>query len=122
MDSSDGCASLIFLMICAAIFYWSDAWHSKWRYAWSYGIDSSHVSMEKKPDGCDFLKAPIGKKDCHYKRVVSTVEASRSMTHAPIISFDGGKTWSVYTPDSGATVPAYPTVINITVAWERVED
>lgn len=122
MDESAGCVLALLGIIGLAAFLLTDQWHSAWRYAWSYGIDSSHVSIEKKPDDCNFLKAPIGEKDCHYERVVSTVEISMSTSHSPIESFDGGKTWSEYTPDPGTTVPPYPAVINVTVTWDKVQE
>jgi hypothetical protein len=90
MDSdggSYGCLTLLAIIIAVVFF-----WHSKWSYALYYNADSSHVSIEDKPHDCDFLKAPLGEKGCHFTRVVSTVEIATSKANLPIESFDGGKT------------------------------
>jgi len=94
-------------------------WHSKWRYSWSYSVDPAQVTMEKKPTDCDFLRAPLGEKECHYERQVSTVrvmtkelEFLRSVNY---VSSDDGKTWTVDT----ASPPTQPQVL---ISWEKVED
>jgi len=45
-------------------------WHSRTRYAVQYGVDTANVHIQDEPHDCDFLKAPIGDKPCHYEREV----------------------------------------------------
>lgn len=124
MSGSDerGCLWVtLFVVLCA---YWgADVWYSRWAYELYYGLDSNHLSIDKKPHDCDFWKAPIGAKECHYKRIVSTVEIGKgAKTNRPMMSFDGGKTWSYFTPDPGTTVAQGPTVTSASITWEKVED
>ena len=98
----------------------ADMWNSKIRYSWWYNVGYDQVTIQKKPTECDFFDAPIGNKDCHYDRRVSTIRV-KAENSAPAqypvkyVSFDDGKTW---TPDD-ATPPTNPQVV---VSWERVED
>lgn len=76
-----------------------DAWHSTWRYAFRYNTTSKHVYIDKKSHDCEFLAAPIGNKHCDYSATVSVIRWATSTTGNPIISYDNGKTWTVFTPD-----------------------
>ncbi len=63
----------------AALDYLSHArWVNKFRYAIWYRVDGSRVQQleDKPPSDCDFLKAPIGFKGCHYKKEVVVEEPS----------------------------------------------
>jgi hypothetical protein len=73
------------LMICvvwvlsSALDYFSYArWVNKFRYDIWYNVDSSQVKQfqDKPPSDCDFLKSPIGRKGCHYKKHVDVEESS----------------------------------------------
>src|SRR5690348_1438348 len=44
--------------------------HTTTRYAVQYGVDRSQVTIERRPIDCEFLSSPIGRKDCHYAKVV----------------------------------------------------
>jgi hypothetical protein len=106
-------------VVFIAIWLWyvaSDIWHAKWRYALTYGVDSEKVSIEKQPHDCAFIAAPLGTKFCHYDREVTTLQWGRSTAGNPIASFDEGKTWEPFTPDSSATVPKTATVENVYVS------
>lgn len=46
-------------------------WLTTW-YASEYNVDSSHVFVEAKPHDCDFQRAPLGNKECHFERSVTT--------------------------------------------------
>ena len=110
------------ILVILAFVFWGDIWYSKLAYAMSYNVSRGHVYIDWKPHDCDFWKAPIGEKECHYKRVVNTVEKATSKEKLPIMSFDSGKTWVVYAPDPGSRVPESPTVESVHIRWERVED
>jgi hypothetical protein len=50
-------------VILVGIGLWSlpgDIWHSKWRYAATYGINSSDVCVQDQPHDCAFFAAPLG--------------------------------------------------------------
>jgi hypothetical protein len=63
----------------AMIDYLSHAsWVNRFRYSIWYSVDTTQVKQfqEKPPSDCDFLKAPIGLKGCHYKKQVVVQEPS----------------------------------------------
>ena len=68
-------------------------WHSKIRYALQYQVGYHKVMMDPEPVDCDFLRAPIGFKGCHYAREVNAVTAWSNQWGGQSISYDGGKTW-----------------------------
>jgi hypothetical protein len=94
-------------------------WHSKWRYALTYGVDANKVQVEDEPHDCAFLAAPLGEKYCHYEQTVSTVRWATSTTNNPIVSYDDGKTWAIFDPGSGVRVPKSNTVESVDVTWEK---
>lgn len=46
--------------------------NSTFGYSMKYGVDDKHVYVEPKPHDCEWGKAPIGNKYCHFDRVVTT--------------------------------------------------
>ena len=122
-DTDVGCL-IVVLGIVAAIIWWGFGFrYSSWGLALSYGVDHANVEIQQEPHDCDFWKAPIGEKECHYKRVISVTEIGLAgNSHEPVISYDGGKTWNNYTPDPGTTVPQGATVTSVTVTWEKSLD
>jgi hypothetical protein len=99
------------------------AWHSRWRYAVRFGVNANAVRVEKKPHDCDFMAAPIGIKYCDYDPQVSFIRWGRSQTTGdPVISYDDGKTWTVFTPDANVTVPQSNTIKEVLVGWQKKED
>jgi hypothetical protein len=99
-----------------------ELWHSKWRYALSYGVTSDKVQINSHPHDCAFLAPPLGDKYCHYERVVSTLRWATSTTGHPIVSYDEGKTWNEFSPDANTTVPQFNTVEQVYINWEKKED
>ena len=97
-------------------------WHSKWRYGMAYGIPSDKVRIDKHPHDCAFFSAPLGYKHCHYERTVSTLWWATSKAGSPLVSYDEGKTWSVFAPDNTAGVPQYPTVEEVYITWDKKDD
>lgn len=45
---------------------------SPWAYAMQYDTESQYVVIDPKPHDCEFFKAPIGSKYCHFNRKVTT--------------------------------------------------
>jgi hypothetical protein len=107
------------------VYLWSvpgQIWHAKWRYSLGYDVSSDKIHIDDKPHDCSFLAAPLGEKYCHYERTVTTLRWATSTAGFPIVSYDEGKAWSVFTPDPGATVPKYSTVEEVYVSWEKKND
>ena len=112
-------------VVLVAIFLWYlavDLWHAKWRYALAYDTDSANVIVDKMPHACAFLAAPLGEKYCHYDREVSTVRWATSTSGNPIVSYDDGKSWTPFTPDSSVTVPKTDTVEKVYVSWKKIDE
>jgi hypothetical protein len=68
------------------------------------------------------MAAPLGEKYCHYERKVSIIKWAKSTTGDPIVSYDEGKTWSVFTPGADDKVPQYPAVVEVDISWEKAEE
>jgi hypothetical protein len=110
------------LMYFVCAYVPGEAWHSKWRYELQYGVESSKIQYDKEPHDCEFLTVPLGNKNCHYERSVSTLRWATSTTGRPIASSDDGKTWNTFAPDAGVTVPNNSTVEQVYISWEKKED
>ena len=110
MMDSDG---LIWLCVLGAIawFAWLD--DSKIRYKIQYDAE---VTVDDKPRDCEFLTAPLGRKNCSYQKEVSIVRYSQDTQEGgPIISYDEGETWQWNPggPTAGRQVHVY---------WVRTND
>jgi hypothetical protein len=138
-----GIASLIFVLgflgLCAWIFLpnsWTNViWYS-WTNAIWYGVQYSvpfdQVHTSNKPSDCDWRRAPLGRKGCHYKATVQGFNAAGNLvageyapkygndvrTGKPIVSSDGGKTWIWSLADA---IPDR-TVKTIRVEWVKVTE
>jgi hypothetical protein len=108
-----------------AFFAWSvvkDIWYAKWRLGLSYNVSADKIYVDKSPHDCNFFAAPIGEKYCHYDRELMTLRWATSTNGDPIVSYNEGKTWSVFTPDAGVSIPKSPTVQEVYVSWKKVEE
>ena len=47
-------------------------------YAAVYSTDADHVHVDAKPHDCDFSKAPLGDKECHFEKQVVTQRDSKT--------------------------------------------
>ena len=92
-------------------FAWLD--DSKLRYKFQY--EDAEVTVTDKPRDCDFLTAPLGKKNCSYEKLVATFHYSVSTKGEPIVSYDEGENWysNPYGPKNG---------ILVEVSWVRTKD
>ena len=61
--------NLLWFVPLALLWAWLSpvSWYEFW-----YDTDTEHVHMQAEPHDCDFLKAPLGYKECHYQRQVET--------------------------------------------------
>jgi hypothetical protein len=77
-DTFRGLLFLAAIGLCGA-WVWSVASPMTWdqfRYSIEYETDQSNVYVEPKPHDCDFNKAPLGDKECHFEKVVTTGTAN----------------------------------------------
>jgi len=77
---------------------WLFGWgmESKFRYEIQYGSGSKldHIYVDKEPSDCDFFRAPIGRKDCSYKKKILITTYAKDVTSGrSIYSLDDGETW-----------------------------
>ena len=89
MDDSGWWAPYVVVGALLLWFLWLD--DSQVRYALQY--DVSEVSVEDKPHDCDFMTAPLGRKNCSYEKKVELVKFSVNKNGQPIVSYDKGATW-----------------------------
>jgi hypothetical protein len=94
-----------------------------------YHVNPSKVEVENKPKDCDFMHAPVGRKECHYEAEATAFNAagqvidhrvkfSRDTNGKPIISLDDGKTW-VW--DDGTEIRDR-RIKSVSVTWSKVAD
>jgi hypothetical protein len=115
--------------IFVLIFLWylgRNVWYSKLRYSIQCGVPYSQVTKQNEPHDCDFLKAPIGEKNCHYEIEVTKTTTTERDIEGPsvrtatnnggeaMISFDDGKTW--------VAKRSIPTKEFVYLSWNKVED
>ena len=92
--------------------------NSELKYAFLYRTSLANVALLDRPTDCDWDRAPLGNKACHYKKSVSTRQWAKSTEGKPIVSDDNGKTWTQSTPDSWVNVPSK----YVFVSWDKIED
>jgi hypothetical protein len=106
------------------ILWWflPDTWRIK--YAVQYNVHTEDVEIEHQPYNCDWDTAPIGKKHCHYERMVRVVNKQNQLVdgtnvrlgaNGATISFDGGQTW-VNNPAEDNT-----KAFKVYVGWQTIE-
>jgi hypothetical protein len=125
-----GWGLLIVIMIGVSIYSVGGIYKAVFSIKYSVSPDKVHV--DAKPTDCDFNRAPLGDKGCHYEKFVEACNASGVVvagtdapiyirdpqTRKPIISYDGGNTWSWMTT---VDVPN-PKVDSVKVTWRKVTD
>ncbi len=63
---------------------------SPWAYAIQYNTEAEYVVIDPKPHDCEFDKAPIGNKYCHFDKIVTTKNGDESVNHKSLVMV----TWS----------------------------
>lgn len=58
---------------------------SPWAYAMEYDTESQYVVIDREPHDCEFFKAPIGSKNCHFHRSVATQKGDASVNHKTLV-------------------------------------
>jgi hypothetical protein len=102
-------AILIFIGVRALV---GDLWNNKTMIALRYGVSADAVTIQKRPNACDFLRAPIGTKGCGYERVFFTIQTRTNANGQSLVSYDEAKTWSL---NESQEKPG------VTVAWKETE-
>jgi hypothetical protein len=64
---------------------------SAWAYAMQYNTESQYVVMDSKPHDCEFFKAPIGNKYCHFDRTVTTQKGDEGVNHRVLVYVNWNK-------------------------------
>jgi hypothetical protein len=142
-DSGSSASWIVYLIFLGLIFGGMRLWDSSLRYAFQYGVNLSDVNKDPKPHDCDWLKAPIGDKECHCEVDVTKTKVSTGTdptTGIPIISYDDGITWNwdaaasagsnVNSLNPPSVIPSqpspgpYPTKHRTTlyVGWKKIEE
>ena len=89
--------------------WWFSDYGETLRYVYTYHVDPAKVRVNPKPHDCDYYRAPLGYKGCHYEETVAAYNADGAwvggdgapkwghdkVTGKPIVSVDGGKTWEL---------------------------
>ena len=102
-----------------------DDWRIKW--CLRYIVAFNKVTVDTRPTLCDWGRAPLGNKSCHYERVVSRKIVTLSTQGKPIVSFDGGETWKKPPFDYSESELADLRLDRqraefVHVSWEKKED
>jgi hypothetical protein len=138
LSDNSGCLSPIAVGLLVWAF-WPDSWTNtlnSWTdtlwYAAEYKVSMDNVHTNKKPKDCDWMRAPLGDKGCHFKRIVAAFNASGEQvggddapkysrdtkTGKPIVSYDNGKTWGWFPAPEAPDLK----VKNVEVRWTKVTD
>jgi hypothetical protein len=100
-----------------------DMRESKWYIGMTHGVSAEKVSItEIGYNECAFITAPVGVKPCHHKKEIVTVRWTKDDAGRPVQSLDDGKTWNVFSPPPGVSVPTENTVEYVNVFWTKVDD
>jgi hypothetical protein len=71
-------------------------WNSREVLALRYNVSDDRITIDEEPHDCDFLRAPLGVKECSYAREITVIKAGTNAAGEHFITYDNGKTW---TPD-----------------------
>jgi hypothetical protein len=120
MDNKPLAGCMAWLLVILAYLSFAFAryvWHPEWRwlYALDYSVEAGQVTIEKKPHDCEYDTSPLGNKNCHYERVISTVR-TRPAGGGQMVSNDNWVTSHFVEPWLGPVSPS------VTVSWRRVDD
>src|SRR5262249_8320141 len=112
-----------------------DNWTAKIRYSVEYSVSTDHVHWSNPPTNCDWSRAPLGDKGCHYRKTVSAYNSKGDLVGGedpsensapiystdvqsgrPIVSYDNRKTWD-WLP-AGQPIPDRH-VQRVEIGWTR---
>ena len=61
---------------------------SAYGYAFKYSVSPSQVDVEPKPHDCEFMKAPVGNKYCHFEKEVDVVKDERGEITGVVVTWN----------------------------------
>ena len=138
MSNQSGSAGCLVSIAVLGVIGWSltpSKWIDPLWYATRYNISTDQVHRSNKPTDCDWGRAPLGEKGCHYEKTVAAYNAQgwlldgdgaplfshEAKTGKPIVSYDGGKTWDWPAVDAnGNPVSVDLRVKTVEVAWRKI--
>lgn len=93
------------------------------RYAVMYRVPITSVVVEDKPKSCNWGRAPIGDKGCHYEAITWITRWSTSANGKPIVSYNDGETWDEFSvgEDTPKAALDRPSEL-VEVSWKRIVD
>lgn len=101
-------------------------------YAAEYNVSIDQVHIGDQPTDCDWMRAPLGGKGCHFKAIATGYNVPGDVvagdgapkyghdtnTGKPIISYDNGETWAWF---PGSAIPDL-RIKTVEVRWEKVTE
>ena len=118
MSDNDNWITALLFWAALAFAVWFGFWgrNSSIRYQYQYDAPAERVSIAKRPNDCEFMTAPLGRKNCDYEKQVDVYKFDRDPNaKRPVVSTDGGKSWSWN--DGGPT-----SGTQVIVWWKKVDD
>ena len=93
-----------YVLIGIGIWVWWVGGISKAILCFKYWVTPDKIYMDAEPHDCDYNRAPLGDKGCHYRPVVSgfSSDGVQVMVRGKLVS--------------------HVTVTSISVSWEKVTD
>jgi hypothetical protein len=102
------CVYLIYMLISS----WAgEIWNSKFVLSARYDVPTSQITIAEEPLNCNFLRAPLGVKECWYRRRITVIKTGTNAAGEHFVSYDDGKTWS---PNTEQTAKS-----GVMVWWEK---
>jgi hypothetical protein len=78
-----------------------------------YGLQSSHVLTEKVPTDCDFMSAPLGRKNCHYEQQITLLGSQGDAIGGDVVMPNGGHIETSLIPSR--------VVTDVSIKWVKVQ-
>lgn len=72
MASNDESVSIYFVVLAAVVlfFVWDTNWFGRVWYSRANHVNYADTLVTLKPHDCEFMSAPVGRKNCHYQAKV----------------------------------------------------
>jgi hypothetical protein len=128
-----GCWVSLFVFAAIIWFLLPNRWTDPIWYSSAYQINGNQVHYRPKPTDCDWSRAPLGDKECHFKKTVTAYNTDGYPVAGdyaplynkdrdsgkPIVSYDEGKTWQAWPADT--PLPDLK-VHRVEIDWMKVPD
>lgn len=110
-DFGAGIGCLAVLAVIAGFVWWllPDSWTDPIKYSTIYSVDVGKVNVAVKPKDCEFMHAPIGNKECRYKKVVWVYNNENEIVDGDFVP-------------SQAQLPADRKAVRVDVDWTKEKE